>query len=178
MANSKITDLTAVTDLAAADVFVLARSGVSKKIAASVLQEMAPSRIEIFPQLHATVVQGSWGDNIDASQLFSNFFYNASAAQNDEVTFPIYLKAGTWELQMLVVQLSSSGIATILLDNVSQGTLDTYQAGFNYNIIKTLSGISVATSGLKTLSIRMATKNASASSYRINVTMITLLKTA
>jgi hypothetical protein len=136
--------------------------------------------VQILPYLSRTVVQGTWkfDDAADTPSLFGFFTYNSSSAQNDEIMFPVVLSAGTWQIEIICLASNNCGIATVSLGGSSVGTMDTYSASTTRNVVKSITGISVATSGQTTLSFKIATKNASSSNYRFNPQLISLLRTA
>lgn len=101
-----------------------------------------------------------------------------SGAQNDEVSFYVTLGAGTWSFRMLSGTFSNAGIVTVSLGGSSIGTLDQYSST-NYAGVKgEITGVSVATSGKKTLNLKMASKNGSSSGYYAIIHYIWLVRTA
>jgi hypothetical protein len=59
---------------------------------------------------------------------------------------------------------NDQGIATVYVDGVSQGTIDTYSSGSLLNQIGTLS-INIPTDGIHTLTFTVTGKNGSSSGY-------------
>lgn len=105
-------------------------------------------------------------------------FTNESAvAQNDAFSFPVWLGVGTWTIEIICRYLSANGIMTVKIDGSSVGTLDAYSAGTGRANLS-LTGITVATSGSKTIQILMATKHASSSGYRAYIFAINFRRTA
>lgn len=90
--------------------------------------------------------------------------YNSSNAQNDDISYEIPLSAGTWDCRIFVRKFNNGGIITLLMDAASQGTMDTYSASDSFTTVS-VTGFTVATTGLKTMTFRMATKNASSGGY-------------
>jgi aerobic-type carbon monoxide dehydrogenase small subunit (CoxS/CutS family) len=71
------------------------------------------------------------------------------------------------------------GIATVEVDGTSVGTVDTYSAASEVDhVVTTLSGIVVASSAMHTLTMLMATKNASSTGYVLLLQWLTLRRTA
>jgi hypothetical protein len=127
-----------------------------------------------------TVVQGTWTIVANlATAIFSGYLTNATGvAQNDEITWPVSLSAGTWTISMIHHTFTDRGIYTFRLDGSTVGTIDGYSAGSTLNVVSTITGIAVAASGKKTLSVKMATKNASSSNYSFLSPLICLVRTA
>jgi hypothetical protein len=178
VADSKISDLSAVTDVQATDEYVLARAGTSKKIDASDLaaglgggltwDDIQPvgTRVEIYPYWGSSA-NVNWGVLYSHHTIPDQIFVTleSSGAQNDEITFKVALAAGTWSITWMIFKLVNAGIYTISLDGVSQGTVDGYNSGTQVNQMMTLTGLVATTSGLHDLNFKMATKNASSSGY-------------
>lgn len=100
-----------------------------------------------------------------------------SAAQNDAISWKIVLSAGTWDIHLHVRKSTNTGIFTVKIDGASVGTADSYAAAAAYGKIS-VTGVSVASDGVKTLQLLMATKNASSSGYLGELFGISLRRTA
>jgi hypothetical protein len=109
----------------------------------------------------------------------SNFPSSAaqSAAQNDEIVFPVGLKAGTWTLSLYHGKATSFGIGTFYLGVTSIGTIDFYAGSTLFRQFSSIAGISVASSGWYDLKMLMATKNGSSSGYGSGFNLIDLRRT-
>lgn len=113
-----------------------------------------------------TSVQGTWAVNFDANYYGAFRFDNGgSRAQNDEITYQVFLMAGTYTFSLYQRKSTDIGIATISIDGSSIGTIDGYAAAPAVNSKSDITGAVVASSGLKTISIKMATKNGSSTHY-------------
>jgi hypothetical protein len=133
-----------------------------------------PEQIRINPATPSAKT-GTWSVQVATSLPF-NFHY-LSNAQNDQVTYPVLLQAGTWKLAIMGSFGTSRGIYTIALDGVTVGTLDAYNAGGGFGTLE-LTGITVAKTGVKLLTLTMATKNASSSNYLASSSELVFTKTA
>lgn len=117
--------------------------------------------------------------NVSASIGYENGGYIIGAGlQNDEVGWDVVLAAGTWELKMTHHKYFNIGIYSVYVGGVLIGTLDGYSAGATYNNSTTFTGIAIAAAGKKRVSLKMAAKNASASSYYGWLSAIHLRRTA
>mgnify|MGYP001590095047 CR=1 FL=1 len=101
-----------------------------------------------------------------------------AGAQNDEITWPVTLAAGTWSFILLHNTLPSNGIYNVFLDATLVGTIDGYVAGEQWNVTSSIAGIIVATTAKYILKIKMATKNGAASAYYGRIGAVRLLRTA
>jgi len=100
----------------------------------------------------------------NSNMSYSVSAYQNAAAQNDEFSNDFTLKAGSYDIYILGVTEGNKGIATIYIDDVSQGTQDWYSGSTVYNVIKS-TAITVSGNGKHTLKIKMAAKNGSSSNY-------------
>lgn len=118
--------------------------------------------VDVFP---AAISNTNW----DTITLATVYLYGAgklsSGAQNDEIAWDIVLAAGTWTLELIHTKNTNLGIYTVSLDGTTIGTIDGYNGSAANNSRGSITGIAVAASGKTRLKLKMATKNASSSSY-------------
>ena len=134
------------------------------------------SHITILPWNYSSITQGTWATGHNAAWMFAtNINNDATAAQNDRINYKFSSEAGTWTMRMVYDNYTNMGIITVLIDDVSIGTVDTYGEGVN-NISVDFTGFTL-TQGAHTLSLLMATLG-SGSTYRANVNCIGLWRTA
>lgn len=133
------------------------------------------SRFPIF----VDVVAGTWAWATSTSELLYGTLNNwPNAAINDEITFQCYLSAGTYAIRWWAIKTAVSGICHVRFDGLEVGTQDMYAAVNSYNNIMAITGISVATNGLKLVSFKMASKNGSSTNYRGDFSGIEIIRTA
>lgn len=135
--------------------------------------------VNVFP---TSIAHTNW-DTIDAvSTTYANHVFGgvkqSSGAQNDEIAWDVVLAAGTWTVEVVHFKASTAGIYSVRFDGVDKGTVDGYAAAQTANARGSVSGISVASSGKVRVSLKMATKNASSSSYFGYVSHLQLRRTA
>ena len=138
----------------------------------------APRHVDIWPWTRTYSEVGTWARASNNNMLGLGLYGNsASQAVNDEVVYKVALDAGTWTITAIGQTNSSSGISTVYLDATSIGTLDWYSASGTNNVVKKITGIIIATPGIYALRFKMASKNASASAYRLSAQLINLTRT-
>jgi hypothetical protein len=140
------------------------------------LAALSPWRIDIVP------LTASGHTN------FTNIFYAAvqaavsrgsTGAQNAEIYWDLLLSAGTWTFSLVHNKNTDQGIYSVQLDAVEVGTIDAYNAGGSTNNnISAVTGIVVASTGVKRVKLKMATKNASSSNYYGTFQFLSLHRTA
>lgn len=122
---------------------------------------------------------GTWVTARDLGATLAGYYENWNAAAvNDSLSWKVYLEAGTYKLTVLYVTLGSNGIQTWKVDGSSIGTLDGYSEVAAYDVAGVISGWTVAASGVVTLQMILATKNASSSGYNCELGIIGIVRTA
>lgn len=116
----------------------------------------------------------------NASYFFSLRKYSGNGAQNNEIYWDVPMSAGTWALELYYFTDPSYGIFTILIDDVEVGTVDSYIASGGTRTRAEITGIAVATSGVKRIKLKAATTNASSTSprYRLDFSALVGTRTA
>lgn len=105
-----------------------------------------------------SIIQGAWTYTIDNGQVYCFVYVNNSNAQNDEIQYKFTHKRGSFTFVLLHQQDANRAIATVILDNVTQGTIDMYSAGLVRNVVSTVP-LTILRDGEHTLSLRTATRN-------------------
>lgn len=113
----------------------------------------------------------------DTSKWTGTLVDTGAGAQNDEIGWYIWMRAGTHTLHLRYVTNTNKGIASIRIDDVEVATQDFYAASPAVGYTE-YPGIVVAASSLKKLSLKMATKNASSSGYGYVLDSVGALRTA
>ncbi len=139
--------------------------------------QLPPSQpqVGIVPEFYESAV-GTWTFAV-ATGRPGNKQIASTGAQNESVTYRRHLSAGTWKLQIVGTVANSLGIYTVYLDGTSVGTIDAYAASSSWGTLS-LTGITVPTTGLHEITLKMATKNASSSAYGGQLSDIMLTRTA
>jgi mucin-19 len=89
----------------------------------------------------------------------------------------INLVAGTYTFRLNHATSGDRGIATIVLDSTTIGTIDTYSPSSTITISE-ITGISVASSGVFKVELQINTKNASSSNYYLLWTSASFIRTS
>lgn len=98
-----------------------------------------------------------------ATGSFVGWVNQSDGVQNDSISFDFACGAGTYSLELYHLPFSNRGIYTVAVDGVTVGTIDGYRASLAPQR-DVLAGI-VLGAGQHTVTLTMATKNASATSY-------------
>lgn len=120
--------------------------------------------------------------NFNTNTLAANTFHggskDSSGAQNAVISFDVVLAAGTWTFEMMHRTASDRGIYTVALSVTgSLGTIDGYSGLSANNALSSLTSINVREPIKQRLTLTMATKNASSSSYVGSIQHIQLRRT-
>ena len=130
---------------------------------------------------YSTVVAGTWTalGTTGTGGIGSVAIGGSNGAINEEVQFKAVLLAGTYKLYLYCDTDINRGIYTISVNGSSVGTYDAYSATRVAGVVATISSsIVVATSGLVTINVKMASKNASSSGYYARMYELLFVRTA
>jgi len=119
---------------------------------------------------YQSIIQGIWSNTYDVNQYpLCGWVRNVSDAQNDEISYTFYSKAGRYTLVVLGLSYTDEAISTIIIDGVIQGTIDWYNPVIIYNSILTLP-VTIATDGVHTINFRAATRNVAVIHWFLSLT--------
>jgi len=121
-------------------------------------------------------VVGSWAQ-VSAAAVGGGYTTSGSTADQSYTYARLPLRAGTYSLRVYRRTTATSGIMTITLGGSSVGTVDGYSAGNVNDVLSTITGIVVATSGFYDLVVTNPTKNASSSNYDMRLQVLDLFRT-
>jgi len=133
----------------------------------------------VFPWEPTAVIQGTWVLTITDNYYLRQAIINSSAAAiNDEITLgKFFIAAGTYEIQLFGYTRSTAGIVDLELDGSMVAQFDLYAAGTG-QVVKEVTGVTIATDGLKELGIKMASKNGSSTDYKAEIAFFIFRRTA
>jgi hypothetical protein len=126
---------------------------------------------------YSSIVQGNWILVPNVSQLLNGFIRNDSQISLDQVNFSAFLQKGTYTFKSLVLKATNAGIQELLIDGDSMQTWDNYNNPAVYNTVNSLVDISVPTSKIVTIGLRVNGKNAASTSYFLYLSGFTLYRT-
>jgi len=135
------------------------------------------TNVDLIP-IDGDAVAGTWDFVIHGSQIFRSHCINTSHANNDQVTFPLVLGKGTYEVSMIYTTKSTRGKLDVALDgNIIINQLDQYSVGDVYNVIHRESAV-VIRHPTKTISFKANGKNAASSDYYVSCSLISFRRVA
>lgn len=135
--------------------------------------------IFLAPENYSSIGQGTWAINVDSSAPRCMEFDNLAAMANgDNFSLKMFLSKGTYSMRIVYVKISTSGIFDVDIDGDELVSVDAYDSGTVYGAVSTTTGITIAASGIKTLTVTLDGKNASSSNYRCSINEIVLWRTA
>ena len=137
-----------------------------------------PSRIDIIPFGFWGMSAGNTPTRTQNSLALNGGYITQAASQSNEIGWYVPLTAGTWALDIIAPTTSNASILTVSVDGSTVGTADLYSASLTWNVVTTITGITVATSKMALLKFATPTKNASSSSYISFLSHVALGKTA
>ncbi len=131
----------------------------------------------IMPFFQHKVIQGNWNIGI-ASYQAMNYYYQNGGVDGDELNYEIFLAAGTYTFRFMGMEHDTRGIFDLTIDGIVKGSIDTYNSSFGENYIASITGATVATSGVADVNVKINGKNASSSGYYLSITSFAMWRTA
>lgn len=127
---------------------------------------------------HAAIA-GTWNQAVNVAYLCGwNLDNNATKALNDEVALGrCYIpKAVDYTAYALFSKYSTAGKMHFLINDTDEGNIDGYAAATSYDHSESVS-LGTLTAGLKSINIKMASKNAAASGYLLGLQVLIIRET-
>lgn len=127
---------------------------------------------------YESIGQGTWMFQAQPDQWARHQFVNTSHDDGDNISYKIFLSAGTYTIRMLYSQSNNRGVADIDIDGAEVASFDQYDAATVLNKVISQTGINIAASGLKTLRIRADGKDPASTDHFVTLSLLTLWRTA
>lgn len=134
--------------------------------------------ITILPLSYDSIGQGTWVVGALVPQYLGWQFYNSTHANLDNISWKVYLAAGTYTLLWLVTTWINGAIVDFDVNGTEIASFDIYSAGDVRNVLKKQTGIVIGASGLYTLKLRADGKNPASGDYYCNTSYLALWRTA
>lgn len=147
-----------------------ADDGVEAEVGAS----PSPNQADIFGDTARVITGGALINTYtDPNQTHMMYSRQSPSATGDAREWTFYLAAGTYIFTVVGITNTSYGIVGWTLDGAAIVTgQDWFGSSLVYNVVKTTTAISVATSGLHTLRATINGKNASSTAHEFFVTKV------
>lgn len=137
-----------------------------------------PSRLDICPW-------GAWSDESGASPIrdaYSGYLgigalFTAVNSSTKWFEWKVFIKSGTWTLTVVHYNNNGYGIIVPSLDGTNLTSIDTHNLASLLNTVTTISGIVVATSGVKALRLTSSSNTPGNPTWRFAIHHITLQRT-
>ncbi len=142
------------------------------------IDDSGEGHISFLPANYDSIIQGTFGYHMSVSQNYVTRYRNSSSADGDGLRFKMFLDIGTYTWRIHHTEGTNRGILELLIDGSSKGTIDMYRNVTAYDKLEDVTGIVVASAGLKDVDLVINGKNASSSSYIMYLTTCTLWRTA
>lgn len=113
----------------------------------------------------------TWSKFVTSGNDFCRYASVASPANGDTVEFKFPLKSGNYNLELIHLRRTDSGIVNLYLDGSQIGTIDAYSST-NSNVNRFTASFSVATTGIHSFKAVVAGKNTSSSSFSFAATAV------
>lgn len=134
--------------------------------------------LTILPYAFDSIGQGTWLPWLSAFQVMQGGIRNSTRADGDNLSYQVYLSAGTYTLILFTYHGTSFGIMDIDIDGNEVASFDLYKAIPQYNHRHIQAGIVIPASGLYALRCRADGKNPASTFFYIPIGHISLWRTA
>lgn len=112
-----------------------------------------------------------------ATQILGGYFQQSGAAVNDELSFPVMLEEGTYDLTICYRKNAFGGIIRWYVDGVDSGqTVDTYASTATMNN-ETAKSVTVVGSGEHLINAKVSAKAAASGGYFAQVSYLKIDRT-
>ena len=133
----------------------------------------------VLPILYDSVGQGTWAWAPNEDDIFGGWVLNSTHADGDNISWStVYLEAGTYTLRVVYSKSSNSGICDFYIDAAEVASVDMYAASATYNQKDDTTGITIASSGNKTIKMEVDGKNGSSSDHYTRLLYLIFIRTA
>jgi len=132
----------------------------------------------INPAFYDSIGQGTWIIGVDSIVQWNAVWRNSSLADGDNISYKVYLTAGTYTFYSLFKTYSGAAIMDIDIDGVEVASFDGYSAGIVANVLFSQPNIVVAESGVKTVRLRVDGRHASSTGWSLNLINFQFARTA
>lgn len=142
------------------------------------ITETGAGHVTILPFAYHSVIQGTWAFTNSSTTRVMGYLANTSLAQNDELNFKAALSAGTYTFVLFTAKNSNHGICHVYVAGTDEGQVDLYNGSLVENQISKVTGVTVASGGIKDINLKMETKNGSSTGYYLQLYALAIYKTA
>ncbi len=146
---------------------------------ATPLASEGEGHITVFAMSYNAIGQGTMSLTRNASCLY-DWYLNTTAANannGDNVSYKVYLAPGTYTFLYYYHKNTDAGIIDVTVDDTEIGSFDCY-GSLTWNVRGLVTGISITTGGLKTITFTVDGKNASSADYKFYLVYFAFWRTA
>ena len=119
---------------------------------------------------------GHWSIGLTAAAYWNH--YMTSSVNTAWIIYKVFLAKGTYSLFGRFYKATATGILDVDIDASEVASFDTYAGSGSWANLMSSAGITIASSGLKDVRLRIDGKHASSSGYEISVEGLTWARTA
>jgi len=124
----------------------------------------------LYPWEMSNYGASNWAAVVSANQFFNGYYHNVTANNFDALYRTQYLRAGTYLWGVFGITTANSGIASLQIDATTYAAIDMYTSSTGYNYFASNSSVVVGSSGTHALYVKVNSKNASSSGYKLYIT--------
>jgi len=121
---------------------------------------------------------GTWVEYQNANQYHNYYQLNTSSINLDARWSTVYLAEGSYRIEFLGCRGIGCGILQFMLGVTSLGTVDLYKSTDEFNFRHTINSVVISSANTYDFKLRVNSKNASSTGYRIPMTHVSIRRVA
>ena len=136
--------------------------------------------ISIFPRLYVSTTAGDWV-YMSSTLPLGGYFYNSAHNDADDLTYRVFLAAGTYSMQLWYYASNNRGILKADIGGGTLASFDMYAASDNSDAVLTVNNISIGSSGVYTLTLKVDGKRVgppASTDYYAAIYLLNIYRTA
>lgn len=134
--------------------------------------------ITILPLSYEAIGAGTWVVTEPVAGELVGSLHNDPKNDLDNLSYEVYLAAGTYTILLVAQKDTLSGIVDIDIEGVEVASFDTYAAVLEKSVLFEDAGNVIATAGIKTITLRLDGKNGASGSFELQFNYLVLWRTA
>lgn len=124
-----------------------------------IAKDMGEGSITILPWAYSGITQGTWAFLINSAYSYNGYWYNSTAAVNDQIDYKVWLSKGHYAVGLLTQVGTTLAQTQVLWNGVLVGAIDPYAPSSNALMewLGLPNLLEATSTGLGTLSLKALT---------------------
>lgn len=119
------------------------------------IEETMAAEIDVHVWFYDSITQGTFSTIVGTNHWRGRQMYNNPGVAGDRINYKVLMKAGTYDFRLVCTKGPSYGTTRMYIDDVEKAAINTYASGVTHNTINCTTGIVIAETGVKTVSLKV-----------------------